>query len=145
KFFLLLLYCLEAIWCRFRYGIENFYYVPAPGKNSALLRDWLVMLLCRPFYKRIILHWHAAGLAKWLEICTQLRSRSFTFRLMKNADLSVVLSKYNRADAEKLFPKKIVVVNNGISDPCPSFEHDVSPSRKYRMQARRKLLDGEKL
>ncbi len=145
KFFLLLLYCLQAIWCRFRYGVESFYYVPAPGKKSALLRDWLVMLMCRPFYKRIILHWHAAGLAKWLETCTQIPSRSFTYRMLKNADLSVVLSKYNRADAEKLLPKKIAVVNNGISDPCPSFEHDVSPSRKFRMQARRKLLAGEKL
>src|SRR5882672_12831895 len=28
----LFFYCLEAIWCRFRYGVENFYYVPAPGK-----------------------------------------------------------------------------------------------------------------
>src|SRR5205814_783047 len=66
KFFLLLIYCMQAIWCRFRYGVENFYYVPAPGKTSALFRDWLVMLLCRPFFTRVILHWHAAGLAKWL-------------------------------------------------------------------------------
>jgi hypothetical protein len=27
-------YCLQAIWCRFRYGVTNFYYVPAPGKPS---------------------------------------------------------------------------------------------------------------
>ena len=67
KFILLLGYCAQAIWCRFRYGVTNFYYIPAPGKRSALLRDWMVMLICRPFFKRIILHWHAAGLAKWLE------------------------------------------------------------------------------
>src|SRR5208282_3390687 len=60
-------HCLEAIWCRFRYGVENFYYVPAPGKSIALYRDWLVMLICRPFFKKVIFHWHAAGLAKWLE------------------------------------------------------------------------------
>ena len=41
KFILLLGYCLQAIWCRFRYGIENFYYIPAPGKPSALYRDWI--------------------------------------------------------------------------------------------------------
>src|SRR6266700_127412 len=33
KVFLLLGYCLQAIWCRFRYGIETLYYVPAPGKS----------------------------------------------------------------------------------------------------------------
>jgi glycosyltransferase involved in cell wall biosynthesis len=142
KFFLLLLYCLQAIWYRFRFGVDNFYYVPAPGKKSALYRDWLVMLLCRPFFKRTILHWHAAGLAKWLETCVQIRSRSRTFHLMKNVDLSVVLSRYNRADAEKLFPKKIDVVSNGIPDPCPAFERDLLPERRARLAARRKMISG---
>lgn len=145
KFVLLLFYCLKAIWCRFRYGVENFYYVPAPGKTSALVRDWMVMLLCRPFFKRIILHWHAAGLAKWLETCTQIRSRSFTYRMMKNVDMSIVLSKYNRADAEKLFPKQIAVVSNGIPDPCPAYDRDIAPARKARLEARRRLISGETL
>ena len=145
KFFLLIFFCLEAIWIRFRYGVDNFYYVPAPGKRSALYRDWVVMLLCRPFFKRVILHWHAAGLGKWLETCTTIRTRSWTFSRMKNVDLSIVLSKYNRGDAEKLFPRSIEVVSNGIPDPCPGFEHDVLPRRKARLAARLKLLLGEKL
>ena len=97
KFFLLLGYCAQAVWCRFRYGVTTFYYVPAPGKRSALYRDWFVMLLCRRFFKRVILHWHAAGLAKWLETAVQIRSRSITYQLAKQVDLSIVLSKYNRA------------------------------------------------
>src|SRR5262249_33532662 len=32
KLLRIFLFCLQAIWCRFRYGLENFYYVPAPGK-----------------------------------------------------------------------------------------------------------------
>src|SRR5262249_18670583 len=63
KFLLLVGFCLQAIWIHFRYRVDNFYYIPAPGKRSALYRDWLVMFLCRPFFKRLILHWHAAGLA----------------------------------------------------------------------------------
>jgi glycosyltransferase involved in cell wall biosynthesis len=145
KFFLLLFYCLQAIWCRFRHGAENFYYVPTPGKRSALYRDWLLLLLCRPFFKRIILHWHAAGLAKWLETSTSIYSRACTYRLMKDADLGIVLSRYNRADAEKLFPKKIVVVSNGIADPCPAFDREVSPMRKARLTARQRLRSGQTL
>ena len=79
KLLRLFLFCLQAIWCRFRYGVDNFYYVPAPGKRVALYRDWLVMFVCRPFFKRIILHWHAAGLAKWLETSVQIRTRALTF------------------------------------------------------------------
>jgi glycosyltransferase involved in cell wall biosynthesis len=145
KIFLLVFFCLRAIWCRFRYGLDTFYYVPTPGKTSALYRDWLVMMMCRPFYKRLILHWHAAGLAKWLETCTQIRARAFTYRLMKDADLSIVLSRYNRADAEKLFPKRIEVISNGIPDPCAEYESSVLPRRKARLEARRRLRAGETL
>jgi len=145
KFLLLVGYCLEAIWCRFRYGVTHLYYIPAPGKRSALYRDWLVMFLCRPFYKRIILHWHAAGLAKWLERVAQIRSRSITYRLLKQVDLSVVLSNYNRGDAEKLFARRIAVVGNGIPDPCPTFDVTLLPRRKARVAARVKLLAGQPL
>jgi glycosyltransferase involved in cell wall biosynthesis len=145
KFMLLLGYCAQAIWCRFRYGVTNFYYIPAPGKRSALYRDWVVMLICRPFFKRVILHWHAAGLAKWLEIVMTMRSRSLTYRLMKKVDLSIVLSKYNRADAEKIFSQQVRVVSNGIPDPCPGFAAEVLPTRKARFAARKKLLSGATL
>lgn len=142
KFILLMGYCLQAVWCRFRYGVTNLYYIPAPGKPSALYRDWLVMLICRPFFKRLILHWHAAGLAKWLEMVVQMRSRSLTYRLMKQVDLSIVLSKYNQADAEKIFSQRIQVVSNGIPDPCPGFDREVLPGRKARFAARLKLLQA---
>ena len=143
KLFLLFSYCLEAIWCRFRYGVKTLYYIPAPGKRSALYRDWMVMLICRPFFQHVILHWHAAGLAKWLELVMTMRWRSLTYRLMKQVDLSIVLSKFNRADAEKLFSRRIKVVSNGIPDPCPGFVDEVLPRRKARFEIRRKLLSRQ--
>lgn len=145
KFILLVGYCLQAIWCRFRHGVTTLYYIPAPGKRSALYRDWLVMLLCRPFFKRLILHWHAAGLAKWLETVVQMRSRSLTYRLMKQVDLSIVLSNYNRADAEKLFSQRITVISNGIPDPCTDFREAVLPRRQARFEARKQLLQSRDL
>lgn len=139
KLYSLIGYCLQAIWCRYRYGVTTMYYIPAPGKNSALYRDWIVMLLCRPFFRQIILHWHAAGLAKWLETRVQIRKRTFTYHRLKEVALSIVLSDYNRADAEKLLPRQIRVVNNGIPDPCPDFEKVVVPRRTARRAARLKL------
>ena len=145
KFGLLLWYCLQAIWCRFRYGVTNFYYVPAPGKNSALVRDWLVMAVCRPFFDRIILHWHAAGLARWLESSTNRLYRNLTYRYLGQADLCMVLSRYNLGDAEKLWPRRIRVVKNGIPDPCPDFKKTLLPRRLARLAARKKLVGGETL
>jgi glycosyltransferase involved in cell wall biosynthesis len=143
KMLLVFFYCLQAIWCCFRYGVKTFYYVPAPGKAVALYRDWLVMFLCRPFFERIILHWHAAGLAKWLETSVQIRSRAVTYRLFKPVTLSIVLSKYNLADAKKLLSDQIRVVNNGIPDPCPDFAENVLPRRRARFLARKKMMAGE--
>ncbi|MDD5138876.1 MAG: glycosyltransferase family 4 protein [Verrucomicrobiales bacterium] len=143
KIFLILFFCLQAVWCRFRYGVTTLYYVPAPGKAVAVYRDWLVMLICRPFFKKIILHWHAAGLAKWLETAVQIRSRAITYRLFKPVDLSIVLSRYNFADAEKFLSQYITIVSNGIPDPCPDFATSILPRRRARFAARKKILEEE--
>ncbi len=143
KIFLILFYCLQAIWCRFRYGVETLYYVPAPGKNFALYRDWLVMLICRPFYKRIIFHWLAGGMAKWLETTVSIRTRSLTYARMRDADLSIVLSEFNRRDAEKLTPRRVAAVAGGIPDPCPRFDTEILPRRRARLAARAKILSGD--
>ena len=145
KIFLIFWFCLQALWCRFRHGVTNFYYVPTPGKAVALYRDWLVMLLCRPFFKNIILHWEAAGLAKWLETSALIRSRAITYRLFKPVDLSIVLSNYNMADAEKFLSRHISVVNNGIPDPCSDFVETILPRSRARLAARAKLSAGETL
>lgn len=142
KLLLLLGYCLKAIWVRFRYGVANFYYVPAPGKPSALYRDWLVLFVCRPFFKRTILHWHASGLAKWLETAVPIRVRAVTYQAARQADLSIVLSNYGRADAEKLLPRRVAVVGNGIPDPCPTFAATVLPRRQARAKVRQVLCSG---
>jgi glycosyltransferase involved in cell wall biosynthesis len=144
KLLLIIFFCLQAIWCRFRYGVTNFYYVPAPGKRVALYRDWLVMLICRPFFKKMILHWHAAGLAKWLETSVQIRTRATTYRLFRPVDLSIVLSQYNIADAEKLLSHQVRIVSNGTPDPCPDFAQAILPRRRARFAARAKMRAGER-
>lgn len=143
KLLLILWFCLQAIWLRFRYGVKNFYYVPAPGKRVALYRDWLIMMFCRPFFKRVILHWHAAGLGKWMETSTALASRAMTYRLFRPVDLSIVLSRYNFADAEKLLSRTIRVVSNGIPDPCPDFNETLLHLRLDQLAVRKQIFAGE--
>jgi glycosyltransferase involved in cell wall biosynthesis len=62
---------------------------------------------------------------------------------MKNADLSIVLSDFNRHDAEKLTARRTVVVAGGISDPCPQFETDILPRRRARIAGWKKILSGD--
>jgi glycosyltransferase involved in cell wall biosynthesis len=145
KILLLLIYCFRAIWLRFRFRIDTFYYIPAPGKRSAVYRDWIVLFICRPFFKRIIFHWHSAGMGAWVDTAADKLTRTITYHILKNADLSVVLSQYNREDAARFFPKRVEIVNNGIPDPCPDFEHAVLPRRQIRRQMIARLIAGQKL
>jgi glycosyltransferase involved in cell wall biosynthesis len=143
KILLVFWFWIQALWCRFRYGVKNFYYVPAPGKRVAVYRDWLVMLLCRIFFKRVILHWHAAGLSQWLELETGSLARSLNYRLFRPVDLSIVISSFNQADGEKLRSHQIRVVHNGIPDPCPDFDRTLLAYRKQRSEQWQMALNGK--
>jgi glycosyltransferase involved in cell wall biosynthesis len=68
-----------------------------------------------------------------------------TYHAFKQAGLSIVISNYNVADAEKLLPRRIRVVSNGIPDPCPDFKQSVFPRRQARFAARAKLFANEPL
>jgi len=134
----LLLYCLQAIWLRLRHGVNNFYYVPANGNRAPLYRDWIVMALCRPFFRKVIFHWHAAGLGEWLKTKARPWERWVSRHLLYGVDLSIVLGNYNRRDADAIDSKSTVVVPNGIADPRPDFDKDILPVRLAQAERRRK-------
>lgn len=123
----LLAACCNAWRLRFRHGPAVFYYVPAPGKRGALYRDLIVMLLCRPLFPKLVLHWHAAGLGEWLDRRASRLERGLSQWLLGGADLAIVLGEALRSDAAVLAPRQTVVVRNGIADPCSSHSPEARP------------------
>jgi glycosyltransferase involved in cell wall biosynthesis len=117
KIFVLLGACIRALGLRLRHGPMNLYYVPAPGRRAPLYRDWIVMALCRPFFHRLILHWHGIGLGAWLINRATYPERWISQRLLGRADLAIVLAPELVADAQAFVPRKIAIVRNGIADP----------------------------
>jgi glycosyltransferase involved in cell wall biosynthesis len=138
KFIRLFKYILQAWWIRLRHGPMAFYYVPAPAKRSAILRDWVVMALCRPLFPELILHWHAYGLGEWVSARNDW-VRRLTRRALGKADLSIVLNNYNKRDAEVFAPERVEVVPNGIADLFPDYETALAPKRKDRAAALKAL------
>ncbi len=141
----LLGYCRQAIRARFSGGAEVFYYVPAPGKRAALYRDWIVMALCRPFFPKLVLHWHALGVSSWLEREGWWFERVISRCLLGRPQLSVVLSASGRGDADWLRSERVEIVHNGIPDPCPDFDQSLMPERQRRLQARLRKQRGEEV
>ncbi|MFM8458310.1 MAG: hypothetical protein ACKOB0_05115, partial [Chthoniobacterales bacterium] len=122
----------QAWWLRLRHGPMTFYYVPAPAKLSAMARDWIVMLLCRPFFPRLVLHWHAYGFGEWVSAENSL-DRKLTKSRLSGADLAFVLNDYNRRDAQVFSPKTTKVVENGIEDLFPDYSGRLDEIRRKRL------------
>ena len=135
KLFLVFRYIFAAIRARFLHGLDTFYFVPAPPKRGALYRDWCVLLLCRPFYRRIVLHWHCIGQPEFMEKKLSAPERFLARWIYGGAALSIVLSHYSRGKAAYFNSARTEVVPNGIPDPCPEFDAEVWPRRQARAKA----------
>ena len=135
KLALLLGYCIKAVWVRLRCGADHFYYVPAPGLRNAVYRDWIVMLLCRPFFRRLIFHYQASGVGGWLVTEARGWERWVSRRLLGRPALSIVLGDFYHEDAAKLSPRRIVTVPNCAPDPCPDYESRLKPAQQARARA----------
>lgn len=128
----LLKYCAEAIGCRLRFGVTDFLYIPAPGMRAPLYRDWMILMLCRPFFRRRIYYWQAAGLSQWLEEDARLWERRLSRWLLGRPAVSIVLGEYCRADGEYFSSGTVAVVPNAIPDPCPDYDRGIAAERALR-------------
>jgi glycosyltransferase involved in cell wall biosynthesis len=128
-------FVLEAVRAKFRYNLDTFYFVPAPPKREALYRDWAVLLLCRLFFPKLVLHWHCIGQRDFFANKLNALERWLGHLCYDRATVSVALSKFSEEEASMFRPKKSVVEPNGIPDPCPQFDAEVWPDRQRRAQA----------
>jgi hypothetical protein len=134
----LLGHCLAAITLRIRHGKMDLYYVPAPAKKSAILRDLFALSLLRPFFPDLILHWHAVGLGTWargespriFKPAVDAFMRRWIKNLLAGARLSIVLTESNRDDCAVFEPHRIACIPNGLEDPCPGFDESTPNHRR---------------
>ncbi len=111
---------LAAIRAARRHRCDTLYYVPAPpGKRGALYRDCLILACCRPFFRHLVLHWHAPGLGAWLAAGATAPERGLARVCFGRPSLSLVLAEALREDAAFFQSARTAVVPNGIADPAP--------------------------
>ncbi|MDC0314942.1 glycosyltransferase family 4 protein [bacterium] len=127
-----------AISRRLKTGVNTLYYIPAPAKRQAILRDCILLTLMRPFFRKIILHWHAVGLGDWIESKAQSGSLADKILakwhrwILNSHHLSIVLTEWNRTGPAIYRPAHTAVVYNGLADPCPDFDRNILPVREKR-------------
>ncbi len=121
------------------HNVRTLYYVPSPPKRNSLYRDWIVLALLRPWFRNVIFHWHAVGLGQWLEDVANPVERAISRRLLGRPTLNLILSKFNRPDADTFRPQAVAIVPNGVPDPCPEFDLTLAEHRRRRLAERQAL------
>lgn len=146
KLLLLIGYIIQAVWARLWRRCTHLYYVPAPAKKSAILRDLLVLSVLRPLYPHLILHWHAMGLGKWVSGQTTIfwghldgYFRKCIRKLLCGAEQAWILKEVFREEVQIFHPKRVELLINGIPDPYPDYSEGLGSQRKARADRLRLL------
>lgn len=92
------------------------YYPPAPGHWVPVLRDMILLSICRPFAGKTVFHFHARGMGDFLT-----EHRRLVRRPWMSPDYAIVLGSSVRRDAELLRAKCIIEIPYGVD--VPSHEH----------------------
>lgn len=105
----------RGLQMRFRHRIPVLYYPPAGPTPAAVIRDVVVLAALRPFFRRLIFHFHAAGLSDFLE------ARPAVFRWLARLaygrpDAAIQPSALATPDAEFFRARRIAIIPNGIAD-----------------------------
>jgi glycosyltransferase involved in cell wall biosynthesis len=117
--FLKILRLLEAIsltiFCSYRYHADILYYPPSGPNYNAMIRDMIFLIVCRRFFKKTVLHFHASGIST---LYSQINAPTrFLFRkAFFNADLCIRTAEDNIDDSSALYARNSVVIHNGLED-----------------------------
>jgi glycosyltransferase involved in cell wall biosynthesis len=142
KSLLIAKYLAQAVHVRLSAGQAILYYVPGPTKWSAVLRDWILLLVLRRFYSRIVFHWHAIGQGEWAHGSGRLRlsgprwldrlARKISARILDQPLASISVSDNSGKDAAAVASGHRLIIYNGLADPCPDFDQRMAPLRLER-------------
>jgi glycosyltransferase involved in cell wall biosynthesis len=119
KIFHMFYIVVTALRLRLKHKISAVYYPPAGPNLVPILRDLIILSLVRPFFRKTVFHFRAAGISDYLN------ERNWLKKVAKCAyrmpDVSIQLSNLNPADGEYFNSGKTVVIKNGLEDMAVSY------------------------
>lgn len=98
-------------------GATTLYYHPAGGDTVPIIRDFLMLLALRPFFKTLIFHYHADGLTDRYRDSTSKIFRWLFRRAYFGADIGIKVSAGSNIDLDLLETRYGTVVLNSVNAP----------------------------
>ncbi len=113
KFCRLLIVYLKLIYYKIWYRINVIYYLPSGPNRVSLYKDIAILFFAKKLYKKIIFHFHAAGLSNVYYNLSGIE-KYFIKKSMFYPDLTIQISKLSPKDSEVVLSKQVAYVANGI-------------------------------
>jgi glycosyltransferase involved in cell wall biosynthesis len=105
----------QVLCIKYKNKINILYYPLSNSPKISVLRDAFILLITRLFFKKIIFHFHAAGISEELEKFNFI-SRKIIYTILKKPDLGIMLSSFNPNDGKYLRAKKNCFIPYGIPE-----------------------------
>ena len=119
---------LLALKARFTTGSTTLFYHPAGGDTVPIIRDWILLLILRPFYPTLILHYHADGMTERYQRSESAIFRWLCRRAYFGAKIGIKVSAGSTVDLDVLKTKHGLVIHNSVNPPEKI--SDPQPARK---------------
>jgi len=103
----------ETYKLKFRHNIDILYYPLSNAPKISIYRDAFFLLFTRFLFKRVIFHFHAAGISEELPKMNFLE-RLILKSIFNKPDLTIALSEFNPRDGEYLNCKNNFIIPYGI-------------------------------
>jgi glycosyltransferase involved in cell wall biosynthesis len=123
----------RALQMRLRHQIPVLYYPPAGPTPAAVMRDMMILGALRPFFSRVIFHFHAAGLSDFLETKSPALRR-LARAMYGRPDAAIQISALASPDAQFFGTRRLAIIPNGIEDAAlPYLDRDRAAEERVRV------------
>ena len=114
----------QVVKLKQKYKKAILYYPPSSGPQVfPILRDAFILSLIRPFFKKEIFHFHAAGISEFAPTAAFWLRQTISKALYKPL-AAVQISELNPPDATWVKAKKMYIIPHGFVDEAKAFEHE---------------------
>lgn len=115
KIFHLFYIILNIYRLKFKHRIKYLYYPPSNSPQVAIFRDVIILFFTRFLFKKVIFHFHAAGISEELLKYSKLKQK-IIYAVLKKPDVSITSSEFNPPDGKFLQSKQECIIPLGIPE-----------------------------
>lgn len=114
---------------KLKQNVNVLYYPLSNSPKISIYRDFIILIFTRFIFKKVVFHFHAAGISEELPKMN-IFLRKILYFCFKRPDLAITSSEHNPKDGQYLQAKKTAIIPLGIPDVNnPPFEKKLNSSK----------------